>query len=99
MTEPGHIFSDYKKQYAEPDGWVEFNNEVIVVEVKLTGGPAGQEQAELLYKPLLEYLTGKPVRCLMICRNVTGITPTPRVASFEEFLLGDEPFAVWHNLL
>ena len=98
VTEPGHLVADYKKQFAEPDGWVETQSEVIIIEVKLTGGPAGQEQAELLYKPLLEFLLGKPVRCLMVCRNITGVTPEPRVGSFEEFLLGDQPFAVWHHL-
>lgn len=91
--------ADGKKGLAEPEGWIEFENEVLLFECKLTGNLYGQKQMEGLYKPLLEHLLGKPVRCLLICRGVTPETPLPFIDGPEAFLVSDLDFATWHLLV
>lgn len=84
--------------HCEPEAFIELRDEIILFEMKLTGGHYGRLQMEGLYKPLLEFIYKKPVRCLMVCRNVTPATPRPLVHSPEEFMLGNLPFAVWQWL-
>ena len=99
VTEPGKTESSVKTGYAEPEGWVERPNEVILFECKLTGGVAGKAQGVGLYAPLLEHLLGKPVRVLQICRHVSCETPGPFVDSIEEFIASDFEYATWHYLI
>lgn len=88
------------KHFAEPEGWIELQNEIVLIECKLTGMPGGHEQMLELYKPLLEYLfPTKRIRCLMICRHVNRETPGPFVDSIEAFLQTDLDLATWHFLL
>jgi hypothetical protein len=72
--------------------WV-LSDKVVLVEVKLTGGPHGKMQAEGLYKPLLEKIYGRPVVCLLMCKWVGQDTPGPFVSSPEEFLASEVGFA------
>jgi hypothetical protein len=85
--------------YAEPEGWFELADEIILVECKLTGVQYGHEQMLHTYKPLLEWHFKKPVRCLMICRGVLPNTPGPFVDSIEDFIQSGLPLATWHFLL
>lgn len=92
--------TDGTKGFAEPEGWIELDNEIILIECKLTGIPFGHEQMEMTYKPLLEFLfPHKRVRCLMICRHVCPDTPGPFVQNIEDFLQGDLSIATWHFLI
>jgi len=55
---------------------------------------------ENLYKPLLEHIFGKPVRCLLICKYNTTETPGPFVSSIEDFISTEGlGFATWHWML
>ncbi len=92
-------FYDQKgKGFCEPELYLN-GSEIILMEVKLTGGPHGKAQMENLYKPLLEYIFAKPVRCLLICKYKTEETPGPMVGSVEEFIAGGERFATLHWLI
>lgn len=99
VTEPRESVSRLKTGYAEPEGWIERESEVILFECKLTGGCAGRDQGMGLYAPLLGHLLGKPVRVLLICRHITGDTPGPFIDSIEQFISSDLPFATWHYLI
>lgn len=88
-----------RPSFAEPEAWIERPKEIILFEAKLTGKPYGKLQMEGLYKPLIEHILAKPVRCLMVCRHVDQHTPGPFVGSPEEFMASDLPFATWHVLL
>lgn len=91
---------DGQKGFAEPEGWFELQDEIILIECKLTGIHFGHGQMTDTYKPLLEFLfPDKPIRCLMICRGVLPSTPGPFVNSIEEFIQSDLPLATWHFLL
>lgn len=93
-----HTEESGKIQWAEPEGWIELKDRVILFECKLTGGPHGRLQMEALYKPLLEHLLKKPVFCLLICRHLTPMTPGPFFTGPVEFALSQEPFGTWHWL-
>jgi hypothetical protein len=93
-----HFMDATGPHYCEPELFIERKAEVILLEAKLTGGPLGRMQMEGLYKPLLEKIIGKPVRCLLVCKNVTVETPGPFIASLEAFINSDLPFATWHWL-
>ena len=86
--------------FAEPEGWFELQDSIILIECKLTGLEYGHGQMVDFYKPLLEHLyPNKRVRCLMICRHVHVNTPGPFVQSIEDFIQGDLDLATWHFLL
>lgn len=92
--------ADGTKGFAEPEGWIELEHEIILIECKLTGIPFGHGQLTETYKPLLEWLfPGKRIRCLMICRHVMPDTPGPFVGSIEDFMQGDLDLATWHFLI
>jgi hypothetical protein len=55
-------------------------------------------QVEGLYKPLLEYILEKPVRCLLVCKWAGPETPGPFFHSPEEFINSGESFGTWHWL-
>lgn len=93
-----HTEDSGKMQWAEPEGWIELKDRVILFECKLTGGPHGKLQMEGLYKPLLEHIIGKPVYCLLICKNLTPSTPGPFYAGPIEFAMSEQPFGTWHWL-
>ncbi len=82
--------------FAETDYILERDGEVILLEVKLTGGAYGKLQMLWLYKPILEVVYRKPVRCLLVCRNPTQGCPEPFVDSVEAFLAGELELATWH---
>lgn len=92
------FFADGKRGWAEPEFFVEFSTQVILMECKLTGGILGKIQMEWLYKPLLQAILGKPVRCLLVCKYLTQDTPGPFFNSPEAFFASDEPFGTWHNI-
>lgn len=83
------------KGWCEPELFI-LGGELILMEVKLTGGPHGKAQMEHLYKPLLENIFERSVRCLLICKYKTEETPGPFVDSVEEFIKGGESFATLH---
>lgn len=99
VTETGQTEPIFKMGYAEPEGWIEREHEVILFECKLTGRSSGKAQGVGLYAPLLEHLLGKPVRVLLICRHITGETPGPFVDSIEQFITAKHRFATWHYLI
>lgn len=86
------------KGWCEPELYL-LGAEIILMEVKLTGGPHGKAQMEHLYKPLLEKIFNRRVRCLLICKYKTDETPGPMVGSVDEFIAGGESFATLHWLI
>lgn len=84
--------------FCECDGFLELESEVILFEVKLTGGPHGKMQMEGLYKPLLEKTLSKPVRCLLVVKNFTAATPGPTFKSPEDFIKSSAAYGCWHWL-
>ena len=91
-----HWFQFHDKEigrgYAHPDGYIKFGDRILLMEMKLTGGPHGKEQMEHLYEPLLRFIYGLPVQCLLICKCITADTPGPVFHSVEEFLASGESF-------
>lgn len=81
--------------HAEPELYVELADRILLLECKLTGGPAGRQQLELYYKPLLEHIYKKPVYCLLVCKNVIPDTPRPRYDTPEDFVRSNALFGVW----
>lgn len=84
--------------YCEPEAFIEFPTRVLLVEAKLTGGPAGRSQMLDLYVPLLEALLHKPVFSLLICKWLTPTTPGPYFSGPEDFLQAGTRFGTWHFL-
>lgn len=83
---------------AEPELFTVLKDRVILFEVKLTGGIAGQMQLRGLYRPLLEEIYSRRVVCCMVCKYITPDTPGPFFGSPEEFIASGEEFGTWHWL-
>lgn len=81
---------------AEPEAFAVLPNEVVLVEVKLTGCRYAHEQLGGLYAPLLSHIYRRPVRGLQICKAITADTPGPFVDSAEAFLTSSLSLATWH---
>lgn len=82
--------------WAEPDGFLLLDHEVVVFEIKLTGCRYAVQQLRDLYAPLLLRLFERPVRGLQICRALGPATPGPFVEDVDEFLTSALPLATWH---
>jgi len=84
--------------YCEPELFLPLRDVVVLFEMKLSGGPMAKLQLEGLYKPLLEHIYQKPVRCLLVCKWVRADTPLPIFATPEKFLLSGKDFGTWQFL-
>lgn len=98
-----HAWIEYEelgrsRRAAEPDLFALLDNEIILVEFKLTGSVYGKAQCETLYAPLLHHIYSLPVRSLQVCKVLTEETPGPIVYGFDEFLNSSPPYSTLHWL-
>lgn len=56
--------------FCSPDFLLEFPQFLVVLEAKYTDTDAGREQIEHLYRPILAKLYAKPIRGVLVCRNL-----------------------------
>jgi len=84
---------------AQPDAYVVMERSVLLLEVKLTLTDSAWPQLELLYRPLLEKIYGKPVTTVQVCKKLRGFLPEGMVEDLVCFC-GDAKAGrwVWHTL-
>ena len=58
--------------FAQPDFLFECDTRVVVLEAKYTWTPAGHEQLERLYIPLVGLITGQKVSGIVICKKLVS---------------------------
>jgi len=84
--------------FCEPELFVVLDDQIILFEVKLTGGEMGKRQLEGLYAPLLSFIFHRPVRCCLVCKWTTPDTPGPFFQTPDDFILSRADFGTWHWL-
>lgn len=87
-----------KVEYCEPEMFLLFKEFILLLECKRTGRNYGRDQMLHFYAPILSKAYSRPVRSLLICKNVNPGTPKPFIPSLESFLRSELEFATWHNL-
>ena len=79
--------------YAQPDVFLLREDEILLLEIKLTQTMNGWSQMEDLYEPLLHYIYGLPIRKALVCQNLRW-NPDILVDDADELC----PEATWHFL-
>lgn len=89
----------------QPDFLLDHGQFVVVLECKYTWVPEGHSQIDLLYRPIVERLLGKPVRGIVVCKRLVPevLRPGgPRIAgSYKEAVdlaAAVDNKVVWHWL-
>jgi len=100
---PWYYFLDYYgKGYCQPDVVWLGPDYTLVFEVKLTDTPAALTQILKLYKPVLELVYGKPVRGVVVTKNLTKDTlPQTLTTNLDDALIlaqGTIPVYHWLGL-
>jgi hypothetical protein len=82
----------------EPELFVILRECVLLFECKRTGTLNGKLQLEGLYKPVLELIFARPVRCCLVCKHTAVETPGPFFETPEAFIASEAEFGTWHWL-
>lgn len=69
-----------------PDFLLFFQRGIVIVEVKLTHVDVALAKLKDLYTPVVSCALGMPTLPLVICRNITPLSPTPCHSLFEAIL-------------
>jgi hypothetical protein len=77
-----------------PDFLLHVDGAIIVVEVKLTWVEVALAKLDDLYMPVIHAALGLPVCPLVICRNVTGLSPAPQL-TLSAALKSDAKLLQW----
>lgn len=64
-------------RYCSPDIIIEQPNRIIVVEIKLTWQPEIDNKLRNLYTPIAKHVFRKPVKAVLVVRNVSPGAPLP----------------------
>jgi hypothetical protein len=84
----------------QPDFILYYHDEIICIECKLTWKIEAYDQL-LQYRIVLEFDYRRPVRSLLVCKNLTTDSPQDRAYySLEEALkaTGKDRVPIWHYL-
>ena len=79
--------------YAQPDIFILQEDQILLLEVKLTQTENGWAQMEDLYEPLLHHIYGLPVHQCLVCQNLRW-TPDILVDAADEI----QHAGTWHFL-
>lgn len=82
--------------YCQIDHYLVFNEQVLVLECKLTQTSVAWGQMHELYKPVLEHMYKRPVTCVQVCKHVVDRTPT--ISELSEALAKPGSYFLWHRL-
>lgn len=56
--------------YCQPDAWIETDQYIFLLEIKLTQTHSAVLQMKELYEPVLDFIYGKPIICIQVCKNM-----------------------------
>ena len=91
---PWFQFEDiYGASQCSPDFLIHSENELTIVEVKLTWVDVAIQKLNDLYNPVISFALSRPVFPLIICRNLTNEAP-PAKQSLSEAL--KSPYRLLH---
>ena len=79
------------------DHYVVLDYQVVVFECKLSQTPVGFSQIDLLYRPILEMVYGKPVTGVQVCKHLREIDPRI-VSKVQSALAAPGCNFLWHCL-
>lgn len=82
----------------QTDHYVVLDDQVLLVECKLTETWVGFSQIDLLYRPILEAVYGKPVTGVMACKHLTTRVNPRLITDVRSALRVPGANFVWHCL-
>jgi hypothetical protein len=85
MNGPGHIV---------PDAIIEYQDQLIIIEIKLTYTAEAIFKLRNLYCPVISYATNKETLPLVITKNLTSASPNPAF-NVSSALINPEPLLHW----
>ncbi len=77
--------------HAQPDAFLVQQELVLLAEIKLTQTLLAEDQMNLLYKPLLQFIFGRPVVCVQICKGLRVDPKEMQVQDLNELLRFPRP--------